>query len=134
MSTENNRSLDGFVESLEKRARVARTISITITLATIVVGALALYFTIRQIKLRIDQETDTLAHLTQERIEAEKKLDSAKQDLEVIQQKLAVYRSAVAQLPEEKRETLLKNAEKQVDLTPPTSPKIYLQILDNDQR
>lgn len=134
MSKQHTRSLDGFLATLEKRAQAARTISIAITVVTITLAAITLFFTIREVKERINQENATLERVKKERADAEIQRDSAKKELEVIQSKLDLYRTAVGQLPEERREALLKNAEEEISRTAPGSPKVYLQIVDDNQR
>jgi septal ring factor EnvC (AmiA/AmiB activator) len=96
MSKQPTRSLDGFLATLEKRAHVARTISIVITVSTIALAAVTLIFTIREVKERINQEKATLAGVTKERIDAETQRELAKKELEVIQSKLDQLKRAVA--------------------------------------
>lgn len=96
MSKQPTRSLDGFLATLEKRARIARTISIVITVSTIALAAITLIFTIREIKKRINQEKATLASVTKERIDAETQRELAKKELEVTQSKLDHLKRAVA--------------------------------------
>ena len=96
MSKQASESLETFLATLEKRAHVARTISIVITVSTIALAAVTLIFTIREIKGRINQENATLANVTKERIAAEEQRDRAKKELEGIQSTLDRLKRAVA--------------------------------------
>jgi hypothetical protein len=134
MSKQPTHSLDGFLEMLEKRSRAARAISITITLVTIMLAALALFFTIREVRKQINLEKASLETIRQQKMEAQKQLDEARQQLEVIQPQLNVFRNALEQIPEAKRDALLTKAQQEVSLADPQSPRVYLQILNNNQR
>jgi hypothetical protein len=134
---QDHHSFDGFIDSLEKRARSARTVSIAITIGTITLAALTLFFTIRQIRQQISKEQDALNSLKVERQKTQDDLARLKQEYDATVQQLNVSRDlshiALAQLPEEKQEALIKKAV-EINQTPSDSPKVYLQILDNTQR
>ena len=124
------RSLDHFVESLEKRARIARTISVAITIGVVVIGVVTVFFTSRQIRQRIGEEQGKLTEL-------QGKIDKAKEDLDVTQHQLDVNRNALSQLAPEQRAALLNEGEKitnQQEGSSSAKAKVYLQILDNTQR
>lgn len=133
----DQQSFDGFIDSLEKRARSARTISIAITIGTITLAALTLFFTIRQIRKQISAEQAALNTLKDERQKTQDDLARLKHEYDATVQQLNVSRDlshiALAQLPAEKQEALIKKAV-EINQTPSDSPKVYLQILDNNQR
>lgn len=110
MSKEPTGSLDGYLETLEKRARVARTLSVVITIGTIALAAIVLFFTIREIRKRINQEQAALETLTQERINAERQRDAVKKELEVAIQQRDLYLTAVENLPKGVQEEALNYA------------------------
>lgn len=134
MSTkEQPRSLDGFVDGLEKRARVARIISIAITIGTITLAGLTLFFTIREIRKRINDEQKALESVRQERIKAENELLEVRKELDAARERFDVYRTAVGQLPEQERAVILEKAV-EINQGASVSPSVFIQILDNNQR
>src|SRR6266849_6985486 len=133
MSREYPRSFIGFVDMLEKRARTARAISISITIVTIALAAGVLLFSIRAIRKQINDEQAKLELVKQKRIEAEPKLASLNEEYQLTVQRNNLSRTALNELPPEKREELLQKAEV-INRTNPDTPKVYLQILDNNQR
>jgi len=133
MTKEQAHSLDGFLETLEKRSRAARTISIVITMATIALCAVILFFVIRA----ISREQARLRDVQQQVAQAEAKRDEAKKQLDSVSERLDYYSTALSaalkQIPKDKQDTLLEKAARTTEATA-DSPKVYLQILDNNQR
>ncbi len=132
------RSLDHFVDGLEKRARAARTISVAITIGVVVIGAATVFFTIRQIRKQINSEREKLVGLQQETLDTQTKLGNAKEDLALTQHQLDVARNALSQVPADQRQELLKKGEEitneQDTKDGSATPSVFLQILDNSQR
>ena len=135
MAKESSRTLDGFLEALEKRTRAARTISIAITAGLIVLAAITLYFAIHTIRRQVSLEQDKLKDVQQQVAAAKDELQKIQESLKATSQSRDDLRTALAQAVPEKgrREALLENAAK-INQTSSNSPKVYLQILDNDQR
>jgi len=133
MSREYPRSFIGFVDMLEKRARTARAISISITIVTIALATGVLLFSIQAIRKQINEEQVKLELVKQKRIEAETQLASLNEEYQLTVQRNNLSRTALNELPPEKREELLQKAEV-INRTNPDTPKVYLQILDNNQR
>jgi len=134
MSTEHSRSLDGFVSTIERRARMARTISVSITIGTLVLGGLTLFFTIGEIRKRIRLEEANLKSVTEKRIQAEEDLARLQKEYELKVQESTISRTALNELPTNQRESLLQKAEVINRTSTPDSPMVFLQILDNKQR
>lgn len=132
------RSLDHFVDKLERRARSARAISVAITIGVVVIGAVTVFFTIRQIRKQISEERDKLAAVQKETAETQAKLDQKKIDLDLAQHQLDVHRNALTQVSTEQRQELLKKGEEITDeqnaKDGSATPNVFLQILDNNQR
>jgi len=134
MSTEQSRSLDRFVRAIEKRARTARTISVTITIGTIVLGALTLFFTVREIRQQIKLQQANLADVTQKVAQAQDELARLQKEYELKVQESIISRTALNELPTSQRDALLQKAEAINRSVSSDSPLIFLQILDNKQR
>src|SRR4051812_11229174 len=105
------RSLDHFVNRLEKRARAARTISIAITIGVVVIGVVTVFFTIRQIRKQINEEKGKLAEVQKQTAEAQTKLEKLKGEYDVSQQQLEVRRNALSLLPADKQQELISKGE-----------------------
>jgi len=131
------RSLDHFVDRLEKRARAARTISIAITIGVLVIGAVTVFFTIRQIRKQINEEKGKLAEVQQQTVEAQTKLEKLKREYDVVQQQSEVRRNALSLLPADTQQDLINKGEQitiDQNANDSAAPNVYLQILDNNQR
>jgi uncharacterized membrane-anchored protein YhcB (DUF1043 family) len=129
-------SLDGFLETLEKRSRAARTISIVATVAVIAIGVVVLFFTIRA----VTNEQKKLATVQQQVAAANNQLAKAKAELKQVNETRAVrysdsYDEVLARyVPDKaKRDELLEEAAKSREKGS-AKPKVYLQILNNGQR
>lgn len=129
-------SLDGFLETLEKRSRAARTISIVATVVVIAIGVVVLFFTIRA----VTNEQKKLATVQQQVAAANDQLAKAKAELKQVNETRAVrysdsYDEVLARyVPDKtKRDALLEEAAKSREKGS-AKPKVYLQILNNGQR
>jgi len=123
------RSLDHFVDRLEKRARAARIISIAITIVVVVVGAIVVSVTVWQIRKKIDEAKQELTRVQNEIVGARAVLESARKDADSVKDALNILPAS------DKNAVLNKAAElKQQDTnTVSATPTVYPQVMDKSQ-
>ena len=130
------RSFDHFVDTLEKRARAARTISVAITVGVIVIGLVVVSVTIWQIRKRINQEKQELAKVTDETAQAKAELADTRSLLDKSRREVDSYEKAVEVLPPGDKNAVLQKVDQlsQQDATKSTAPpSVFPQVMDRNQ-